>query len=218
MRGSYEWGLAMATNALMEVAWDTTVLGPMVGWPAPLRVGAELALLSPNPSAVFWGPSFAAVPNEAFAELLGSGDTRAFGSPAEHLWPHAWGTSGPRLAKVAETRRPLIEHDCRISRGESTCRLGLFFTPLGNGDGSGVLAVAWPFATSDRSQSAAVVGNLSHDIRRPLNTIALCVEVMLRIPMSSNDQQQRLGQIRQLVDQTSLILDQALLALEAERG
>jgi anti-anti-sigma factor len=80
--------------------WATTPLGPIAGWPGPLRAAVALMLESPHPMVVWCGPDLVAVYNDAFGAHAGRAHPRALGAPGRHGFAEVWPVLGPVLDHV----------------------------------------------------------------------------------------------------------------------
>lgn len=84
-----------------EIDWSLTALGPAVSWPEALRAAARTALDAPTPMAVWWGPQFIQIYNDAWRAFLGvSKHPQALGAPAQETWPEIWPHIGPLVQRV----------------------------------------------------------------------------------------------------------------------
>ncbi len=57
-------------DLIAAAEWSGTALGPVEGWPQPLRTALGIALRSSAPMAVLWGERGLALCNDGFASLL----------------------------------------------------------------------------------------------------------------------------------------------------
>lgn len=86
-----------------EIDWSRTPLGPVLGWPAELRLMARTAMESPYPMAVWWGPELVQLYNEPWRRFLGaSKHPEALGRPACETWPEIWIDIGPMVERVMQ--------------------------------------------------------------------------------------------------------------------
>ncbi len=51
--------------------WSATPLGPIEGWPAPLRDTVTMLLAAPLPMVLFWGPELIALYNDPYSLAIG---------------------------------------------------------------------------------------------------------------------------------------------------
>jgi PAS domain S-box-containing protein len=85
--------------------WTANPLGPPESWPAALKVAFSICLSSTTISAIFWGPDFRLLYNDASIPMLGTKHPAAFGMPAREVWPASWPFLGPQLQQAMRTRR-----------------------------------------------------------------------------------------------------------------
>ncbi|AEO49576.1 PAS/PAC sensor hybrid histidine kinase [Rhodospirillum rubrum F11] len=85
--------------------WDSSPLGPVSGWPSPLRTVVGMLLRSKAQIVLFWGPHLVALYNDAYAPTIGGKHPRALGRPARENWGELWDTLGPMLGQVRLTAR-----------------------------------------------------------------------------------------------------------------
>jgi len=82
--------------------WSQTPLGPMAKWPPSLKTMLNVCLHSRFQLAIYWGPDFTLLYNDAEREVLGSLHPHALGKPAREVLVDMWDTVGPMLHKVFE--------------------------------------------------------------------------------------------------------------------
>jgi len=83
--------------------WSATPLDAPDTWPQSLRSSLSICLNSSTPSAIYWGPDFRLLYNDAYSKILVDRHPRALGQKFEDVWPEAWPVLGPQLAKVVCT-------------------------------------------------------------------------------------------------------------------
>jgi anti-anti-sigma factor len=83
-----------------EHDWADGPLGPLVGWPGPLRAAAGIVLESPHPMLLWIGPELVALYNDAFAALAGRAHPAALGQPGGVGFSDVWPVVGPAVARV----------------------------------------------------------------------------------------------------------------------
>jgi PAS domain S-box-containing protein len=82
--------------------WSRTALGPLAGWPLPLRLALQLCLETRFPIHLWWGPERVNLYNDAFISILGRRHPAALGVPARSVWPEIWNLVGQEAAAVLE--------------------------------------------------------------------------------------------------------------------
>jgi signal transduction histidine kinase len=83
--------------------WATSPFGPPDDWPSSLRVALSLCLGSSLPTAIYWGPEFRLLYNDAWAPVPAGKHPWALGRPAGVVWNDIWDVVGPQFAQVQET-------------------------------------------------------------------------------------------------------------------
>jgi hypothetical protein len=75
---SFDWTRIPISAALprhiqfaRSVDWSATPLGPIDKWTFDLRAICNLVMGSPHPAAMFWGPEYISIYNEAYIHLAG---------------------------------------------------------------------------------------------------------------------------------------------------
>ena len=148
------------------VDWRATALGPVEGWSPALRSTIDLVLNTRFPMAVFWGPQFVVLYNEAYTELIGDKHPDALGQTAGRVFSEAMGFIGPMMEGVLAGRTNHWYEDAAVPlhrRGFlEECYFTFSYSPVrGAGDVvEGVLIVATE--TTSRVVSARRQEVLSH--------------------------------------------------------
>lgn len=75
-------------NVIQSVDWDCHRLGPMDEWPLRLQQVFHQILPDSRAIAVYWGPEYLALYNEAFSKFCGSSHPTLLGQPVLKIWPH----------------------------------------------------------------------------------------------------------------------------------
>lgn len=83
--------------------WRGTPLGPIEGWPQPLRLALSICLHSSFPAAIYWGPDLRLLYNDAWAPVAGDRHPAALGRPGAEVWADIWDVVGPQLARVMDS-------------------------------------------------------------------------------------------------------------------
>ena len=86
------------------VDWQATALGPVEGWTSALHSTVDLMLNTRFPMAVFWGPRFVVLYNQAYTELIGDKHPHALGQTAAEVFPEAMDFIGPMMEGVLAGR------------------------------------------------------------------------------------------------------------------
>jgi CheY-like chemotaxis protein len=139
--------------------WPAAGLGAPEHWPLSLRLAADIALNSPLPTLLAWGPEGAIMFNEAYANLAGPGYGRAPGGNVPLVLPPPLSAGHEAFARAWRGEAALLA-SVRLSfarpagAGEHLC--DLYFTPLHGEPGAvaGVLCALAPAASGQRAAAA----------------------------------------------------------------
>lgn len=138
--------------------WSASSLGEPTGWPAPLRVAADLLLNSPLPGLLVWGRETILVFNEAYAALAGLGCGRVPGGSVPSVLPPPLSAAGAAMQQAWSGQPGVVGGTLlsfRHAEGPVEHRCDLRLTPLpdGNGGIGGVhVLLAPPAATPAPSE------------------------------------------------------------------
>ena len=91
--------------------WSATSLGAPESWPEALRTGLAVCLNSTMASAVYWGPDFITLYNDAWAQQQAGRHPWAMGRPARESRADLWETLQPQFEKVRATGRGISVTD-----------------------------------------------------------------------------------------------------------
>jgi PAS domain S-box-containing protein len=72
--------------------WGRTSLGPPERWPQSLRSTVSMLLPSKAQIALFWGPEFTVLYNDAYRPVFGAKHPLALGLPGRQAWSEIWDT------------------------------------------------------------------------------------------------------------------------------
>lgn len=88
--------------------WSTTPLGPIAGWPPGLRAAVEIALATPQPMCLSWGPDAIQLYNDAYARLLPPGEHPSrLGAPGNRHASHR-SAAGRDALRQSERRQTFL--------------------------------------------------------------------------------------------------------------
>jgi PAS domain S-box-containing protein len=90
-------------DLIRSTDWSSSPLGEPQFWPQSLRTALSVCLNSPIVSALYWGPEFRVLYNDAYAPALAERHPRMLGQPLEQVWAEIWDVLGPQLISVVET-------------------------------------------------------------------------------------------------------------------
>jgi PAS domain-containing protein len=105
-----EGGNAMGAR-MRAFDWDAHPLGPPAGWPPALRMAVSLCLNSSFPTAIYWGPEFHVLYNDAWSVIPAERHPAALGQPARELWSDIWHVVGPQFEQVMATGTGVAEYE-----------------------------------------------------------------------------------------------------------
>jgi PAS domain-containing protein len=80
--------------------WASHPLGAPQQWPPALRMAMSLCLNSSFPTAIYWGPDFHVLYNDAWSEIPADKHPRILGLPAREGWADIWDIVGPQFRQV----------------------------------------------------------------------------------------------------------------------
>src|SRR6476619_4679424 len=72
--------------------WSKTPLGRPEAWPQSLRSTVSMLLPSKAQIALFWGPEFSVLYNDAYRPVIGAKHPDALGRPGRDVWSEIWQT------------------------------------------------------------------------------------------------------------------------------
>jgi PAS domain S-box-containing protein len=90
-------------DLIRSTDWSGSPLGEPRSWPQSLRTALSVCLNSQIVSALYWGPEFRVLYNDAYAPALAERHPRMLGQPLQEVWAEIWGVLGPQLISVVET-------------------------------------------------------------------------------------------------------------------
>ncbi|KAK6333537.1 hypothetical protein TWF718_011345 [Orbilia javanica] len=96
------------------VDWSLTGFGPIESWPQSLRTMINLVLSSPHPAAMYWGPEFSIVYNEAYIPLIGAKHPSLLGRKYKDGWSEIWDAIEPFFMEAVRTGKPTNKEDDRL--------------------------------------------------------------------------------------------------------
>lgn len=83
--------------------WASHPLGPADRWPTALRMAISLCLNSSFPTAIYWGPDFHVLYNDAWSVIPAERHPAALGQSGRELWSDIWHVVGPQFEQVLAT-------------------------------------------------------------------------------------------------------------------
>ena len=96
-------GASEMARRMREHDWSRTPLGPVAGWPQPLRTSVSICLDCAFPIILWWGPELAILYNDEYRPMLGPAKhPAALGERGDRVWAEIWDVIGPMLSQVME--------------------------------------------------------------------------------------------------------------------
>lgn len=110
-RLSFLEGASEMNGRIRSFNWAETPLGPPTSWPAALRSALSICLGSTFPTAIYWGPRFHLLYNDAWSHILADRHPAGLGQPASEVWRDIWPVVGPQLETVLERGEGFTAYD-----------------------------------------------------------------------------------------------------------
>ncbi|KAI8959679.1 hypothetical protein F5Y11DRAFT_296555 [Daldinia sp. FL1419] len=147
LQHSFDWTQIPFTDDLPEhikfarsIEWASTPLGPIETWSSELRSMANLVMGSPNPAAMYWGPEFTTMYNEAYVALAGAKHPKLMGQTYKDAWGELWPDLQPVLESAWKSGQATMKNDDRLILRRNGFDEETFFSwsivPLVGSDGS----------------------------------------------------------------------------------
>lgn len=153
---SFEWTRIPLTDDLPEHIlfartrdWASTPLGPMENWSAGLRAMANMVMGSPHPAAMYWGPEFICIYNEAYIPMAGKKHPALMGQSYRDAWGEIWDEIAPVFEGAWNSGQATMKNDDRLIINRYGFNEEAFFSwsivPLVGEDGAvvGLYNPAW---------------------------------------------------------------------------
>ncbi|KAK3298496.1 uncharacterized protein B0H64DRAFT_438953 [Chaetomium fimeti] len=97
-----------------SIDWAETPLGPMRGWHRKLDETVNQILVDSRPIAIYWGPSYTVVYNEAFSKLCGSKHPSMLGMPVQEAWAEAGQRLKDTMRGISPEQKGAVEGEWRF--------------------------------------------------------------------------------------------------------
>lgn len=146
VKASFDWtriltdSMSSHLKFARSVEWEHTPLGSIDYWPADLRTMSNLIMGSPHPAAMYWGPEFIAIYNEAYIEMAGKKHPQLMGMSYTDAWAEIWDALKPTFDAAWNHGHATMKHDDRLFLVRNGFIEETFFNwsivPLVGGDGS----------------------------------------------------------------------------------
>ncbi|RBR11816.1 uncharacterized protein FIESC28_08855 [Fusarium coffeatum] len=120
-RSIFDWTRIPVSDSLpphikfaRSVDWAATPLGPIEDWPADLRSMSNLIMGSPHPAAMYWGPQFVIIYNEAYLDLAGQKHPKLMGACYMDAWSEIWDEIKPVFKSALESGQATMKHENQL--------------------------------------------------------------------------------------------------------
>lgn len=115
---SFDWTRLPISAALprhiqfaRSIDWAKTPLGPIESWAFDLRAMCNLIMGSPHPAAMYWGPEYIAIYNEAYILLAGQKHPTLMGQSYKTAWAEIWESIDPFFRSAMESGQATMKDD-----------------------------------------------------------------------------------------------------------
>ncbi|HSL09656.1 MAG TPA: SpoIIE family protein phosphatase [Pseudonocardiaceae bacterium] len=106
------FGTSEVGRLMAELDWESTPLGTPGGWPDVLRRTVRMMLASKQQMALFWGPQYALLYNDAYLPVIGGTLPGKLGRPVREVWGgELQQVLLPLLAQVVNSGEAFWAHD-----------------------------------------------------------------------------------------------------------
>ncbi|KAK6350311.1 hypothetical protein TWF696_006542 [Orbilia brochopaga] len=102
------------TELIRQLDWAQTGFGAIETWPQSLRTMINLVLSSPHPAAMYWGPEFSVIYNEAYIPLIGSKHPGLLGQKYKDGWSEIWESVEPFFIEAVQTGKAINKEDDQL--------------------------------------------------------------------------------------------------------
>lgn len=131
---------SLVAREILNRDWTSHPLGDPGTWPTELLTTLGMCLRSEAISAVYWGPEFRVLYNDATLPVLGDRHSLALGAPASEVWVETWPRLEPLMRRVVDSGTEYAGSNTRFavdSQGHPTeSYYNFWFTPITLGDGT----------------------------------------------------------------------------------
>ncbi|KAL6858123.1 hypothetical protein ACO1O0_005575 [Amphichorda felina] len=99
---------------IKSIDWNSHKLGPVNKWPLRLQQALNQIIHDSRAIAIYWGPEYHAIYNEAFSHFCGSNHPDLLGEPVLNTWPHLKDDLGKLWNSPPNMRCKKSEDESRI--------------------------------------------------------------------------------------------------------
>ncbi|KAJ2904534.1 histidine kinase hhk13p [Zalerion maritima] len=97
-----------------SIDWASTPLGPIDEWSDELRIMSNMVMASPHPVAMYWGPEFVTIYNEAYILLAGEKHPQLMGQRYRDAWAEIWDEIEPVFEEACRSGLATMKHEDRL--------------------------------------------------------------------------------------------------------
>jgi signal transduction histidine kinase len=119
--------------------WPGSDLGRVDRWPESLTAIVGICLSSRVPFALYWGPHFNLLYNDAWRPIAGDKHPSCFGRKGYEVWPEIWDTLHPLFDGVVNEGKSVWSEDTLLPMHRSgyleECYFSFSLSPTRGGDG-----------------------------------------------------------------------------------
>ncbi|GAB1311705.1 Peroxide stress-activated histidine kinase mak1 [Madurella fahalii] len=101
-------------DVINSVDWEATPLGSMRTWSPRLEETVQQILVDSRPIAVYWGPSYTTIYNEAFSKLCGAKHPAMLGMPVQEAWSEAGQRLKDTMGSISPNQMGSVEDEWRF--------------------------------------------------------------------------------------------------------
>jgi len=94
--------------------WKETSLGEPFTWPECFRTALSICLNSDFPIAIYWGPEYYLLYNDAYLVIAGDKHPWIMGKPRKLAWPEAWDQTKLQFDQVMESGESIRLQDSLV--------------------------------------------------------------------------------------------------------
>ena len=127
-------------DLIRERDWSATPLGEIRDWPQSLRSVLSICLRSSASTAVFWGPEFRFLYNDAWAPYLGDRHPAALGEPAQTVMADIWPALESQFRTVFDDAKAVNSVDTLLVRDRPSGHVDTYWSysviPVASEDGT----------------------------------------------------------------------------------
>ena len=139
--------------------WGCTALGPMAGWPPPLRATVDMMLGHGFPMILLWGSELIQIYNDGYAQILQDKHPAALGQRTADCWPEVWHINGPIYQRVRQGETVTYTdklYPLQRASGLEDTWFTITYSPVGDGESNilGVLVTMFDTSTGKRADRA----------------------------------------------------------------